>query len=457
MKKTATIIIIITLLLALTVSFFGCEKKVNLPNEITITFVSNSPNINIEPIVLNGIDKVFMPSDPVRADYKFIGWYYNEELTDLFSVDDGLTDNITLYAKWNDISGFESVTNPPIYVESGSFTYNETSDYYIITKYNGTEGQIVIPDSYNKKPVVEIASNAFKDNFIIEKITIGSVLQKIGDNAFLNCNHLSEFLVSGSDYFASEDGVLYNRDKNSILQVGMAKNTANFVIAKEITLIRQGAFSGTNFEIIFENGGLYNEIAENDFSGFTGTLRLNGNITKIAKLGLNGFLGELIFDETNNISTITMGAFDGYHGETVVLPSKITQLLDFAFSGCKSIIDMRNLSITKIPNKTFLNYTGDSIIIPNTVTSIGEDAFHFCTAEVSFMAGSTLKTLEYLSFSMFMGNVFLPESVDEIKNNAFFEIRSQAEVYFAKKRSEVSIDSSYVEEIDNSSNIHFIS
>lgn len=453
-KKILKLLIIIIILTAITAVFSACDDKDNYPEAITLSFVTNMPNFNIEPIVITREEEAYMPENPVRAGFTFMGWYYDENCTRIFTVDDGLTEDTMLYAKWKDNSGFGSETDP-IIVESGGFSYVETNDYYIITAYNGNKSAIVIPDNYNQKPVVEIKKEAFKNNTIIEKITIGSVLQKIGEDAFLNCNHLKEFIVRDSDYFSASDGVLYNRDKNSILQVGMANGAKSFEVGKKVDIIRKGAFYGMSFDITFAENGKYSTIAEDDFYGFSGRLILNSVITAVEKKGLNGFEGELLFSDNNNITTITMGFFEGYAGKAIVLPEKITQIQSFAFAECKSDIDIRKLKIAFLPEKAFYKYGGTNIIIPKSVKDIGENAFYESSATVTFEEGSVYKTIKNLTFARFKGIAFMPVSANEIENNAFWELSSQAEIHFSLRRSQVSVDSEYSEKLNAAKNIYF--
>ena len=44
--------------------------------------------------------KISKPADPVKEGHKFLGWYTEAELTNVFSFDTALNENIKLYAKW---------------------------------------------------------------------------------------------------------------------------------------------------------------------------------------------------------------------------------------------------------------------------------------------------------------------------------------------------------------------
>ena len=46
---------------------------------------------------------------------------------------------------------------------SGDFTYTDRGDTITITRYNGTGGDIIIPDTIDGKPVTTIGSYAFMD------------------------------------------------------------------------------------------------------------------------------------------------------------------------------------------------------------------------------------------------------------------------------------------------------
>lgn len=67
----------------------------------TITFNTNGGS-NIPPTEIEKGQKLTKPADPIREGYKFIGWYSDEGLTEEFDFNTEITENITLYAKWEE-------------------------------------------------------------------------------------------------------------------------------------------------------------------------------------------------------------------------------------------------------------------------------------------------------------------------------------------------------------------
>jgi len=103
--------IIAALLVAFVFTFTSCDELDDPPpREYTVTFNSNGGSSVDSKTVKSG-EKVSKPTDPTRAGFSFDGWYednnsFNEQWNfDIFIV----TENITLYAKWNEVAAVEFV------------------------------------------------------------------------------------------------------------------------------------------------------------------------------------------------------------------------------------------------------------------------------------------------------------------------------------------------------------
>ena len=95
---------------------------------VTITYVTNGGD-DLDPTeVVYG--ETASLSTPTRTGYNFLGWYTDEALTELFDSSSALTEDITLYASWEESSG--DVTYTFDSVSSGSYSSDvETSSYTI--------------------------------------------------------------------------------------------------------------------------------------------------------------------------------------------------------------------------------------------------------------------------------------------------------------------------------------
>ena len=80
-----------------------------------------------------------------------------------------------------------------------SYEENSSGDGYIVIgigDFSGTE--LVIPETYSEKPVLEIKANAFSGNTDLKKVVILGNVTKIGEGAFSGCTALEEVTVSAS-------------------------------------------------------------------------------------------------------------------------------------------------------------------------------------------------------------------------------------------------------------------
>lgn len=72
--------------------------EVNPVNKVT--FVTNGAD-PIEPIVVKDEVPISKPTDPVKEGNKFVGWYKESTLDNLFDFNTPIVDDITLYAGWS--------------------------------------------------------------------------------------------------------------------------------------------------------------------------------------------------------------------------------------------------------------------------------------------------------------------------------------------------------------------
>ena len=76
----------------------------------------------------------------------------------------------------------------------GDYEYTTTNGVATVTKYNGTETDITIPESVNGLPVTAIGSSAFSGKTALTGIVIPDGVTSIGSSAFYNCTGLTEIV-----------------------------------------------------------------------------------------------------------------------------------------------------------------------------------------------------------------------------------------------------------------------
>ena len=110
---------------------------------------------------------------------------------------DGLTPFIGENGNWwignIDTGVFAGYKNPSVPM-TGNFEFAANTDgkSYYVSKYNGNDRLVYIPDQFNGYPVTSIGSNAFYNNSAIEKIIVPKTIETIYSSAFSGVENLRE-------------------------------------------------------------------------------------------------------------------------------------------------------------------------------------------------------------------------------------------------------------------------
>lgn len=91
------------------------------------------------------------------------------------------------------LSGVEIIRNGEEMLFSGQWSIDGLTDY------GKTLREIVIPDTLAGLPVKKVSDNAFAGNATVTKITLGSNIASVGENAFNGCSALAGVYVTSLD------------------------------------------------------------------------------------------------------------------------------------------------------------------------------------------------------------------------------------------------------------------
>lgn len=236
----------------------------------------------------------------------------------------------------------------------------------------------------------------------IQYIALGKAVTSLNISAS-GLGQLKEIAVDkNNQVLASEDGVLYNKEKTVLIKYPNKKQgTLN--IPNSVTTIGDRAFSGcsslTNL-IIPDN---VNSIGVSCFSNCMNlkSITIPHSITTISKRA---------FEKCSKLTSITIS--DG-----------ATHIEDFAFSDCTSLTDVVIPdSVTNIGQGTFKNCKNlVDITIPNSVTSIDAEAFECCYKLTNIKMSENIINIGDYAFSICLKikSITIPNSVTSIGRGAF--------------------------------------
>ena len=377
-------------------------------------------------------------SDSVTA----IGDYTFQGCTNLISVTigNGVT-TIGNYAFFECYS-LKSVTIPD------SVTVIGDCSFAICTSLT----DVMIPDG-----VTTIESGAFSNCLKLTSVTIPKSVISIGIGAFALCRLLTEIVVDNKNpaYSSDEYGVLFTKDKNTLLQYPVYNESTFYMIPDGVTSIGYGAFAGHDSlaNIVIPDG-----VTTIENLAFYGCTRLN-SITipdSVASIGDQTFaecprLADVYFGGTeeewnaieiggNNESFLNANIHFTGEMETVIYSgtcgdnltwSLDTETGELLITGTGA---MKNYSSqSSVPWYSYRSSI-KSVTISDGVTTIGNWAFYNCASLTSVTIGDSVTTIGYVAFyhCTSLTSVTIPDSVTTIGNEAFMSCDSLISVTIGK-------------------------
>ena len=286
---------------------------------------------------------------------------------------------------------------------------------------------IAIPDS-----VTEIGKYAFDGCKSLTSITIPDGVTSIGDGAFYNCSSLTEIKVaSENSNYVSVNGVLYNKDKTTIICYPAGKKGNNYKIPDGVTKVGSSAFIGCSSLTSITIPNSVTEIGYSVFEGCTNlkSITIPNGVTSIGDSAFEGCTSLKSITIPNGVTSIGDSAFEDCTSlKSITIPNGVTSIGDSAFEGCTSLtsITIPN-SVTSIGSGAFIGCSSlTSITIPDSVTCIGDSAFNGCTSLTSITIPDSVTSIGESAFSgcSSLASITIPDSVMSIGNDAFRECSS---------------------------------
>jgi hypothetical protein len=135
-----------------------------------------------------------------------------------------------------------------------------TSPWY---SYNNSIETVIVEDG-----VTSIGRSAFFDCISLVSITIPNSVTSIENMNFIYCTSLTAIDVHENNAaYASENGVLFNKEKTILIQYPAGKPDANYAVPNNVTNIREAAFLNCVNLISVIVGNRVTSIGSHAFSG----------------------------------------------------------------------------------------------------------------------------------------------------------------------------------------------
>ncbi|HHU24281.1 MAG TPA: leucine-rich repeat protein [Acholeplasmataceae bacterium] len=155
-------------------------------NQHRVQFVTNT-DLEIDDFVVDYQTTIFAPGELTKPDYKFEGWYDNPDMTgNPISFPYTIEKDTTFYARWTFVKTMS---------EGLIFSLNEDEESYQVIGFTGSDATVLVPETFNNKPVTRINQSAFANNDKIYRVIFPDSVEKIDARAFQNCINLRSMIL----------------------------------------------------------------------------------------------------------------------------------------------------------------------------------------------------------------------------------------------------------------------
>ena len=302
----------------------------------------------------------------------------------------------------------------------GEISYKEAASVTSISSVFGDEKSFTSFDEFQYfVNVNDISANCFKDWSLLKSIILPKGVNKIRNSAFEGCSSLISICIPDGVRtinpftFSSCSSLSSIILPKSIVQINKeafrgCSSLSSIDIPAEVKYIGQGAFyecSGLTSVSIPEGVSLIGSEA----FGLCGNLKSINIPTTLSSVGWGAFEGctgleavhitnlekwvEIQFEGTEYDGTIDASSnplnyakhlfLSGKELDSIIFPSSVKSICDFAFIGCEGLSSVSCPSVTSIGKGAFLRCVNLGVISMPSVSSIGDFAFSRCSSLVS--------------------------------------------------------------------------
>ena len=396
---------------------------------------------------------------PTRDGYTFLGWYLENTYISKVTFPYEVTQNITLYAKWEkntynvhfELNGGEGVSDlnvsvineEPIPTREGytflgwylentyfnkvTFPYEVTQNITlyakwgeklptsisfvvsaegVLTEVNGiseTNNVVIIPNQVNNIEVKEIKKELFLNNIYIEKLVIPETVTTLGYRMCYGCTNLKEVNLPDNISVIPD----YAFEKCTLLE--------KINIPQSLVQIRNDAFA---------ESGIKEFIAPDSFKEIWGyAFKDCKNLEKV-DLNKTTSIGDMSFENCTKLSSI-------------VLPNTLVELGTYVFSGCTLLNNIKMPSNPIEITNTFIygsgyyndakNWENGILYVDNYLITTNNDLLN--QQSINVKEGTIVIAINaFTNNGKNLKSIVLPEGLKIIGSSAFSSLYSLSQI-----------------------------
>lgn len=384
---------------------------------------------------------IFMDGDEVLFSQDYV---VGESLQDLVAPE--VNKHGRQFFGWSDeipsIMPDKDVILHAVWDLAGVFDYEIINNEIIILDYVGDLSELIIPDSMEGYPVVELGKGIFEDNTVIKVVTLPEGLRAIGNSAFRNSSIERIIIPStvvnmGHRTFQDATGLttVTFQEGSQLESLGEstfwnAVSLTDFEIPERVQSFNRWTFEGArSLTSIHIPAGVIS-IGTSPFRGASNLTSITVDEDNEAFTASNGVL----FDKD---MTTLMKFPEGLDETTYIVPQSVTTIQENAFSNAQyltTVLFGEDSQVESFGIGAFQNAKAlTSIHIPASVTSLGGSTFSGASAleTVTFAKNSQLIYINRAAFqdTVALTNIEIPDGVTTLGSRAFEGANALTRIY----------------------------
>jgi hypothetical protein len=242
------------------------------------------------------------------------------------------------------------------------FSYYDDGYGIVIDGYRGTDSDVVIPSELDDRPVYAINRSIFHETTVrVTSASVPASVESIERGAFeLCCSELTSIFVdSGNLYYASLNGVLFNKSMTTLIRCPDAK-TGTYAIPHSVAEIASDAFR---------------------YCTLLTTVEIPEGVT---------WIGNYAFYACSRLATLTLPSGLDYIGVrafassgivSITVPASLRRITTRAFQDCRSLNSVViEPGVAELSSYIFAGcYALESLTMPSSIVTVGAFTFQNCT------------------------------------------------------------------------------